>query len=71
MPNPSALFLLGAADEEKSVVAEYHEALRKSSDMAVAVAAIKALTSVIRNSEALTFMGLEKELTDAANSLLR
>lgn len=39
--------------------------------MAVAVAAIRALTGVIRNSEAQTMMGLERELKDAAASLQR
>jgi translation initiation factor eIF-2B subunit alpha len=39
--------------------------------MAVAVAAIKALTGVIKNSTAQTMMGLEKELKDAAASLQR
>ncbi|RMZ54930.1 hypothetical protein APUTEX25_000447 [Auxenochlorella protothecoides] len=39
--------------------------------MAVAVAAITALTSVIRSSSASTVMGLEKELKDAANALQR
>lgn len=39
--------------------------------MAVAVAAIKALTGVIKNSNAQTMMGLEKELKDAAAALLR
>eukprot|EP00775_Hariotina_reticulata_P010168 gene10170-10328_t len=39
--------------------------------MAVAVAAIKALTGVIKNSTAQTMMGLEKELKDAAVSLQR
>ena len=44
---------------------------RRSSDMAVAVAAIKALTGVIKNSTAQTMMGLEKELKDAAAALQR
>jgi translation initiation factor eIF-2B subunit alpha len=39
--------------------------------MAVAVAAIRALTSVVKNSSAQTMMGLEKELKDAAASLER
>lgn len=33
-------------------VREFHEALARSSDMAVAVAAIQALTTVIKNSSA-------------------
>lgn len=55
----------------ESVVREFHEALARSSDMAVAVAAIQALTSVIRSSSATTVMGLEKELKDAASALQR
>lgn len=39
--------------------------------MAVAVAAIKALTGVIKRSTAQTMMGLEKELKDAAAALQR
>eukprot|EP00877_Chromochloris_zofingiensis_P007550 jgi/Chrzof1/3048/Cz12g09180.t1 len=54
-----------------AVVKEFHDALMKSSDMAVAVAAIKALTGVIKNSSAQTMMGLEKELKDAAAALQR
>ncbi|KAI7843881.1 hypothetical protein COHA_002427 [Chlorella ohadii] len=57
--------------EVDAVVREFHEALARSSDMAVAVAAITALTSVIKNSTAQTMMGLEKELKDAAASLQR
>lgn len=48
---------------------EFHEALARSSDMAVAVAAIQALTTVIKNSTSTTMMGLERELKDAAASL--
>lgn len=54
-----------------AVVREFHEALARSSDMAVAVAAIHALTTVIRKSTATTMMGLERELKDAAHSLQR
>ena len=39
--------------------------------MAVAVAAIKALTEVVKSSQAHTMMGLEKDLKDAADSLIR
>ena len=39
--------------------------------MAVAVAAIKALTNVVTHSQAQTMMGLEKDLKDAAASLMR
>ena len=53
------------------VVREFHEALARSSDMAVAVAAIHALTIVIRKSSATTMMGLEREIKDGASSLQR
>ncbi|KAI8112899.1 hypothetical protein M9434_004219 [Picochlorum sp. BPE23] len=53
------------------VVREFHEALARSSDMAVAVAAIHALTTVIRNSTSTTMMGLEREIKDGASSLQR
>ena len=49
----------------------FHETLAKSPDLAVAVAAIKALTTVIRNSGAQTLMGLGKDLEDAAQALQR
>lgn len=39
--------------------------------MAVAVAAIKALTEVVKLSQAHTMMGLGKDLKDAADSLIR
>jgi translation initiation factor eIF-2B subunit alpha len=55
----------------ESVVREFHDALARAPDMAVAVAAIKALTSVIKHSSAQTMMGLEKELKDAAAALQR
>ena len=54
-----------------TVVREFHEALARSSDMAVAVAAIHSLTTVIRTSTASTMMGLERELKEAAASLQR
>ena len=50
---------------------DFHEALGRSPDMAVAVAAIKALTNVVTHSQAQTMMGLEKDLKDAAASLMR
>jgi translation initiation factor eIF-2B subunit alpha len=55
--------------EVDAVVREFHEALARSSDMAVAVAAIQALTTVIKKSGSTTMMGLERELKDAASSL--
>lgn len=50
---------------------EFHDALARSSDMAVAVAAITALTTVIRSSSSTTVMGLERELKEAAAALQR
>lgn len=52
-------------------VKEFHEALARSPDTAVAVAAIKALTTVIRLSTAQTMMGLGKDLEEAAQALQR
>lgn len=42
---------------------------RKSPELAEAVAAIKALTAVIKRSEASTMMGLEVELKTASDAL--
>lgn len=53
------------------IVKDFHDALARNPNMAVAVAAIHALTSVVKNSSAQTMMGLEKELKDAASSLER
>lgn len=50
---------------------EFHETLARSSDVAVAVAAITALTTVIRSSASTTMMGLERELKEAASALQR
>lgn len=69
--NPCTLSTAVPSMNADLVVREFHDALSRSSDMAVAVAAIQALTSVIRSSEATTVMGLEKELKDAAASLQR
>lgn len=53
------------------MVRSFNDALSRSPDMAVAVAAIKALTEVVRSSQAHTMMGLEKDLKDAADSLMQ
>ncbi|KAK9799744.1 hypothetical protein WJX73_008490 [Symbiochloris irregularis] len=55
-----------AVDE---VVRDFHEAIVREPDGAVAVAAIKALTGVLKRSTATTMMGVQKELNDAAASL--
>eukprot|EP00873_Tetraselmis_striata_P021857 jgi/Tetstr1/442121/TSEL_030276.t1 len=62
---------MAGISSDSVVVKEFHEALMRSPDMAVAVSAIKALTAVMKKSEAATMMGLERELRDAANSLTR
>lgn len=54
-----------------AVVREFHEGLARSNDIAVAVAAIQALTTVIKKSTATTMMGINEELNDAAKSLQR
>ncbi len=53
------------------VVREFHEAQRRNEDLAVAVAAIRALTAVIRQSTTTTLMGLSDELKAAATALQR
>ena len=53
----------------EKAIKEFHDCLSKSPDVAVAVAAIRALTCVIRNSAAQTIMGLCKELEEAARAL--
>jgi translation initiation factor 2B subunit (eIF-2B alpha/beta/delta family) len=53
------------------VVDVFQRALAGDGQLAVAVAAIKALTSVIENSKAATLMGLEIELSRAAGMLRR
>ncbi|BDA47107.1 Translation initiation factor eIF-2B subunit alpha [Coccomyxa sp. Obi] len=67
----SAYSLPGGSSGTEMVVRKFHDALARSPDTAVAVAAIKALTTVIERSTATTMMGLEKELKDAASSLER
>lgn len=54
-----------------AVVGVFQRALSGDGQLAVAVAAIKALTSVIENSKASTMMGLEIELSRAAETLRR
>ena len=64
----------GSKDQQtlnEIAVREFLDALSKSSDVAMAVAAIRALTTVIRNSAAQTMMGLSKELEEAAQALQR
>jgi hypothetical protein len=71
-PRPAAAAGFGISSAGADAVArEFHEALARSSDMAVAVAAIQALTTVIRSSRAQTMMGLGKEVQAAAASLQR
>ncbi len=61
----------GVSGGGESVVRAFNDALSRAPDMAVAVAAIKALTEVVKSSHAHTMMGLEKDLKDAADSLIR
>lgn len=56
------------SDKPFSVIDEFNN-WRKQPDLAEAVAAIRALASVIRSSEADTFMELEIELKNASDSL--
>lgn len=68
-PTTSAELDQGGASAGPDVVREFHDALAQSPDMAVAVAAIKALTSVIQRSSAQTMMGLDADLQAAAMAL--
>ncbi|XP_073299241.1 uncharacterized protein [Primulina huaijiensis] len=58
----------GEEDKKLSVVDEFNN-WRKQPDLAEAVAAIRALSSVIRSSQATTMMELEIELKRASDSL--
>lgn len=55
-------------DSSFSVIEEFNY-WRMQPDLAEAVAAIKALTAVIRRSQASTMMGLEIELKNASEAL--
>lgn len=55
----------------EEVVREFHEILSRDPEGAVAVAAITALTAVVKRSSATTMMGVQKELKDAAACLQR
>lgn len=59
----------GEDSEERFNVVDEFKNWRKQPDLAEAVAAIKALASVIRSSQATTMMELEIELKKAADSL--
>ena len=63
--------VLAGLKGEAEVVRAFYQALERSADVAVAVAAIKALTSVVTKSSATTLMGLEQEVKEAALSLQR
>lgn len=64
---PNSLWRVIAED----LVREFNDALRKSRDMATAVAAVTVLTNCIKRSKAMTVMELEKELTNAAERIQR
>ena len=55
----------------EEVVREFHDILAREPDGAVAVAAISALTAVVKRSTATTMMGVQKALNEAAASLQR
>ncbi|CAI9280881.1 unnamed protein product [Lactuca saligna] len=61
--------LKSAASEHSFPVIDEFNNWRKQPDLAEAVAAIKALASVIRSSEATTMMELQNELKTASDSL--
>lgn len=60
-----------AASLDDLAVREFHEALARAPDCAVAVASIKALTLVIKHSKAKTMMGVSEDLEKAAQALQR
>lgn len=60
--------LRNEGSETLSVIEEFNK-WRKNTELAEAVAAIRALTAVIRHSQAHTMMELEHELTSASHSL--
>lgn len=64
----SSSFKAGDLGKPFSVIDEFNN-WRKQPDLAEAVAAIRALASVIRSSEATTMMELEIELKKASDSL--
>uniref|UniRef100_A0A7S0YAX7 Translation initiation factor eIF2B subunit alpha n=1 Tax=Polytomella parva TaxID=51329 RepID=A0A7S0YAX7_9CHLO len=53
------------------VVKEFHEFQNKAPEYAMAVAVIRALTCAIKDSKAQTFMGVSKDLEEAATALQR
>ena len=53
----------------ENVVNEFMDALDENRDLAVAVAAIRALTAVIEGSSASTMHGIERELRSASDAL--
>eukprot|EP01025_Chloroclados_australasicus_P053144 TRINITY_DN6228_c0_g2_i1.p1 TRINITY_DN6228_c0_g2~~TRINITY_DN6228_c0_g2_i1.p1 ORF type:complete len:352 (-),score=46.14 TRINITY_DN6228_c0_g2_i1:559-1578(-) len=55
----------------EAVEKEYFRVLRNNPELAVAVAVVRALTFVIKNTETKTFMGLLNELRLAAQKLIR
>ncbi|MEW5304186.1 MAG: hypothetical protein WDW36_006816 [Sanguina aurantia] len=60
-----------SANLPELAVREFHDALHRHPEVAVAVAAIKALTTVIQHSTAQTMHGLGKDLENAAAALQR
>lgn len=67
-PSSSSSDMLEKIRKQGSVIEEFNN-WRKQADLAEAVAAIRALASVIRSSEATTIMELQSELDSASLSL--
>lgn len=69
-PGTGAMAKIESVDAKQpfSVLEEFKR-WREDPELAMAVAAIKALTAVIKQSDATTMMGLEKELKEASDAL--
>jgi len=70
---PSGKFLLPSAEKkselDESAIQVFQKWMKTSPDIAVAVAAIQALTHVVQHCKADTMMGLQVEVVAAANTL--
>jgi hypothetical protein len=66
--SPARPSTTGQQDASFSVIEEFNY-WRMQPDLAEAVAAIKALTAVMKRSQASTMMGLEIELKNASEAL--
>jgi len=68
-PNILPIHIEQQSSEDAVVVAEFTKFMSDSPNIAIAVAAIQALTGVVKRSKANTMMGLEIELKAAADKL--